>query len=308
MHKHSSCLLVFRATLLLSQASSQTTNQQRLESYLSASNQPNLDLTGHFNFSNHTNNHRNGHVSHDHGTNTPRELASRIKIIELFALHVLPRNEEWTYARECINLSEFLDEERRDQFLQTLQALKDEKSRDAESDVHETLEREKELQYQREQEEQRILDDSQRAATTQKPQKPSSNHRRTHSEKDYGIDSSHPTSTPPPASKPPPKPINQPPPKSPRSSPGTTPPKKPTSTSIFKRTTAIMTAMQHLITNMAHSMSKNPISLLRFVLFLMGIVVALSRRDVKESVARVTGAGWEKVRRTVGMGVKVSYI
>ena len=48
--------------------------------------------------------------------------------------------------------------------------------------------------------------------------------------------------------------------------------------------------------------------LLRFVLFLVGLVLALSRRDVKDRLGRITGSGWEKIRGTVGMGVKVSYI
>lgn len=303
---------VFRATLLLSQSSSQTTNQQRLESYLSASSQSNLDLTGHFDSPNNTNGYSNGHVSQDHGTNTPRDLASRLKILELFTLHVLPRNEEWAYARDFITMSEVLDEERRDSFLQALQGLENEKSRDADRDANETREREMELEREQEQEERRKVAEAQAAQEQHRSQQQPSNHRRVGSEKDYGIDSSHPTPTsaqPPSApSKTPSNPINQAPPKPSRSSPRTTSPRKPTSTSIYKRSVAIMAALQQIVSQMAQSMSKNPISLLRLVLFLMGMVVALSRRDVKDRVARITGTGWDKVKRTVGMGVKVSYI
>lgn len=45
-------------------------------------------------------------------------------------------------------------------------------------------------------------------------------------------------------------------------------------------------------------------AMLRFVLFLMGLVAAFSRQDVKERLA----AAWDKIKRMVGMGVKVSYI
>jgi hypothetical protein len=63
-----------------------------------------------------------------------------------------------------------------------------------------------------------------------------------------------------------------------------------------------------MISNMTNQISQNPMGLLRFVMFLMGLIVALSRRDVKDRLGRLTGAGWDKIKRTVGMGVKVSYI
>ncbi len=211
-------------------------------------------------------------------------------------------------------MSEVLDEERRDTFLQALQGLENEKSRDAEYDANEAREREREteLEREREQDERRMVAEAQVAEEQRRSLQQPSNHRRIDSEKDYGIDSSHPTpkSAQPPSalSKNTSNPVNKAPPKPSRSPPRITPPRKITSTGIYKRSVATMAALQHLISNMAQSMSKNPMLLLRFVLFLMGIVVALSRRDVKDRVARITGSGWDKVKRTVGMGVKVSYI
>ena len=64
-------------------------------------------------------------TGHDNGAGTPRDLKSRLKILEIYTLHVLPRNEEWNYARAVINMSETLDEERKEAFLQTLQVLRD---------------------------------------------------------------------------------------------------------------------------------------------------------------------------------------
>lgn len=74
--------------------------------------------------------------------------------------------------------------------------------------------------------------------------------------------------------------------------------------SVYKRSAALISNLQRFMASLTRSASRNPIALLRFVLFLVGIVVALSRRDVK---AKITQA-WEKVQRTIGMGVKVSYI
>ena len=70
---------------------------------------------------------RPGHRRQNTGTDTPRDLEKRIKLLELYTLHVLPRNEEWDYAREFITMSEMLDEERKEAFLLALHSLKEEK-------------------------------------------------------------------------------------------------------------------------------------------------------------------------------------
>lgn len=61
---------------------------------------------------------------------TPKDLNSRIKILELFTLHVLPRNNEWDYARSFVSNSDILDEERREAFLQTLNELQEVKEQE----------------------------------------------------------------------------------------------------------------------------------------------------------------------------------
>lgn len=61
---------------------------------------------------------------------TPKDLNSRIKILELFVLHVLPANLEWDYARSYISNSDILDEERRDAFMQTLNELQEAKEQE----------------------------------------------------------------------------------------------------------------------------------------------------------------------------------
>ena len=55
-------------------------------------------------------------------------------------------------------------------------------------------------------------------------------------------------------------------------------------------------------------MTKNPTVLFRMMVFVLALIVAFSRREIRERARRVVGSGWEKIRGTVGMGVKVSYI
>jgi hypothetical protein len=44
------------------------------------------------------------------------------------------------------------------------------------------------------------------------------------------------------------------------------------------------------------------------MLFVLAFIVAFSRREIRERARRIVGTSWNKVRGTVGMGVKVSYI
>ena len=293
------------ATLLLSHAPSQSLNQQRLENHLSVLSSPNLDLSDHL----QGDNTERRPSAHNGGTDTPRDLNSRIKLLELYTLHVLPRNEEWEYAREFIAISEVLDEERREAFSQTLQSLREEKNHSAQ--------RETELQRQRDEQLERKRREAAREQAEREAEKksPSSEngslrHKRTGSETDYGIES-HPSalskaktakaqaksksaasggtrSSPTPAS--------------PRAA------KKTTASNVYRRTTNVMASFREFVMSLARSMQTNPMILVRTLLFLLGLLVSLSRSDVRDRIRRITGAGWGKLKGTVGMGVKVSYI
>src|SRR5271156_2690385 len=117
------------ATLLLAHARTQTLNQQRLENYLAASSRPKLDISDRFETSTDSqSSQRASSPTKVNGTDTPRDLNARVKILELYTLHVLLRNNEWDYAREFISISEVLDDERREAFLQALQSLQDEQN------------------------------------------------------------------------------------------------------------------------------------------------------------------------------------
>lgn len=293
------------ANLLLAQSPTQTSNQQRLESYLSASSHPSLDLTGRFASESSTNNHANGRASHRSGTDTPRDLESRLKIIELYTIHVLPRNGEWEYARDFINMSEVLDEERREDFLQTLRSLEEEQSEENDQ-LEEALPQPEEVAP-----EPRLVQSTSTDSASTIKESQMSNNNRSDREKDYGIESTRPAPKAPmpnpPALKPISKPSHglQPRPTRPSSH---TAPRKSVTPSVYNRSLKMLSSLQHLISNMTQHMSKNPMALLRFLLFLMGLIMAFTQRDVKDRLRRLTGVGWDKIRKTAGMGVKVSYI
>ena len=184
-------LIIFSATLLLGQAPSQQLTQARLETYLSASSHPELDISAHLSRSTSSRN------SYMNGTSTPRELTSRLKILELFTLHVLPRNEEWDFAQSFIKNSDILDEERKEEFLIMLQELQGQAEADEDYEEAQELQREKDEELIEEQHEQ-VLQQAEaaiersRSQENGKPTLPS--HRRTSSEVDYGIEKSNPTS------------------------------------------------------------------------------------------------------------------
>ncbi|KAK8034837.1 hypothetical protein PG993_009832 [Apiospora rasikravindrae] len=177
------------ATLLLAHARTQTLNQKRLETYLAASQQPDLDLAQRLEATqskNPSSKHRRSASKSKatSGADTPRDLNARVKILELYTLHVLLRNNEWDYAREFISVSDVLDEERRDAFLQALQSLqedqqeqerieKEEQERQDEQ-LHKDLEEAKRLRSENETRERKRLEEE-RA-------------RREGSEVDYGIE------------------------------------------------------------------------------------------------------------------------
>ncbi|KAE8134384.1 hypothetical protein BDV38DRAFT_255324 [Aspergillus pseudotamarii] len=289
------------ATLLLNHSPSQQLNQQRLEHYLSSYGQPNLDIAEHL--QNSPNQQSKARVNG--GTDTPRDLTSRVRIIELFTLHVLPRNEEWDYASEFINFSEVLDEERKEMFLQTLDGLKEEREQGELRAA--ALQREKDAQLEREMQEAERQRAEEEAAAAQHSQK---GHTRDNSEVDYGIEKTNPNGSvkgrgkgekqsgskgstssnraafsPTGSKKRPEKPVSRP-----------------------GQTRALANVLRNLLRYISRTVAGNPMSFARTLLFLLGLLVALSRQGVRERLQRITGAGWQKIKGTVGMGVKVSYI
>jgi hypothetical protein len=215
-----------------------------------------------------------------------------MKILELYTIHVLPRNDEWDYAREFISLSDTLDQESREAFLRSLALLQDFKAKHDDQEQNLQRERDRELERMRHDSERKQVEEV--PTRHQQPQAtaPASHHhyqpKRTNSEKAHGINSPKPAPTEPSHSS--------------SSKPIRFPSKKQSVTvGVYQQGVALMRAIQHRI-------SKRPLSILRFVLFLLGLIIALNRQGVRARLKRLTGEGWEKIRRTVGMGVKVSYM
>ena len=269
-----------------------------------------MDISDRFDGSSHNGTDSTPRTSRANGTDTPRDLNSRIKILELYTLHVLPRNEEWDYAKEFISMSEILDEERREIFLHTLQSLQDQKQEDQDQEHRILQEQEEILARERlEEAESRIAEESLREQEQQRTQpRGKIHHIRTNSEKDYGIDDlspkakrsqdldssrsskqvnsnlSHASGRRPASKRPPP------------------------TRGVYHRGIAIVSTIQKLVMEMTGTMSKSPVFLLRMVIFLLALIITFSKRDVRERLGRIAGVGWDKLKRTMGMGVKVSYI
>lgn len=79
-----------RVTLLLTHSQDQTVTQKKIEAYLSAA--PNF-------------------LSTDDDT---KGVVQRVKLVELYILHVLPRVNDWEYAREFTHMSGDLDDEQKE--------------------------------------------------------------------------------------------------------------------------------------------------------------------------------------------------
>ncbi|KAL4916601.1 hypothetical protein BDW62DRAFT_103930 [Aspergillus aurantiobrunneus] len=289
-------------TLLLNHSPSQTANQQRLETYLSSYEQQNLDIEEQLNSPTNSQRH---HIRPNGGTDTPKDLAARVRLIELFTLHVLPRNEEWDYATEFINLSEVLDDERKEVFLQTLDGLKEEKEQGKLRAA--ALQREKDAELERQIQEAERHKTEEAVSAEIAPQQKS--HKRSGSEVDYGIEKNHPNGSI--RGKKGEKPGSSKAGSSSRTavSPNSKNLKKPEKPETRARQSqALATVLQNLIQYLGKSISKNPLSFVRSLLFLLGLLFALNQPNIRERIRRIAGSGWQKVRGTVGMGVKVSYI
>ena len=274
-----------------------------MENYLAASTSPNLDLNSRFNDS------RNGARSPTKasGTDTPRDLNARVKILELYTLHVLLRNNEWDYAREFITISEVLDEERREAFLQALQSLQDEqeegrrREREARLYEEEIKERErKELQEEerarerlraRSEEEDYGVEDAYSHANGAESQKARSTKGSIKGSTKAGpsIRNKAVASSTARSPKAPVKAITPPP-------------------TLIQRASNIISNLRALLENMALNSSKNPLLLIQLLTCIIGVLLVVGKRNVRERIRKTLAQGFAKVRQTAGMGVKVSYI
>ncbi|KAK4502436.1 hypothetical protein PRZ48_005861 [Zasmidium cellare] len=291
-------VIVNLATLLLGHMQDQKLNQQKLEAYLSASAD-----AAHIAFL------QDGIATPmSNGTSSPKELTTRLKILELYALHVLPANNEWDYAQQFIEMNDMLDEERREAFLHALQSLKEEKDGTAERERELEELREREMAEQRAAEEAKRKEEERReeerkksaVAEAERAAKPSSSSVARNGSNGKAYQQRPPSSS---AQQPPPSKASAKPQKKAR------PPQRPNAT-FYTRASSALQNLQNMIMQASRNFGSGTgrLALMRFLMFMVAFILILARRDLRLKVKKALEDGWGKVKQTVGMGVKVSYI
>jgi hypothetical protein len=250
------------ATLLITHAPSQKLTQDRLEAYLAASLVSNSPYSSPV-----------GASTQRSPINAPRSSNTILRLIEIYVLHILPRNGEWDYAREYVSMSETLDNARKEAFLVALHELREAevRQRRVESERLAAMKR-----RQREvEEEKRMVDAELRRKEEQ-------------SSKQQVV----------------PIPRTQATPTRPSALRSSSKIKKdmPTPSTPQEQGSLIRLAQVYL-----QRLWVSP-SLLRAVMVASAVLLALGRGSVRRLLARLLGLIWRKVMATLGMGVKVSYI
>ncbi|KAG5985022.1 hypothetical protein E4U55_001958 [Claviceps digitariae] len=290
------------ATLLLSHARDQMLNQRRLETYLATTTTPNFDLADKFNGSPAPSSRYRSPAPGANGADTPRDLNARVKILELYTLHVLLRNNEWDYAREFISVSSVLDEERREAFLQALQSLQEEQQEQERLELEERQRQDDQLRREVEEARRQKAEHEALERKRHEDQRARRDRDREASIGDYGVEASPPSSSKARQSKPSRRPS--------KSSMSSRSNSKAVSrpTTFTAQASIIMGRLQKALLELAASLNGNPALLMRFLAFLVGFLVMLSHRGLRERIGRILGVSWTKVLATAGMGTKVSYI
>lgn len=211
-------------------------------------------------------------------------------------------------------MSSVLDDERREAFLQALQSLQEDQQ-EAERQEREEKQRQED-QLRRDIEEARRL----RAENEEmeKRRLEEERARREGSEIDYGIDAksagaasstgkSRRKRAPTGSSAGAPRPAR---PARGGGSGGSSPNKsKAVAPASFGARAAVMFAnVRTMIERMGMTLHTNPMLLMRFLAFLIGLVLMFGKKNMRERIARLLGNSWNKVKATASMGAKVSYI
>lgn len=287
-------VVVNLATLLLGHMPDQRMNQGRLEDYLATSE----DAGGALGYDG---------VSTPMSTHSasPKALQARIKVLELYALHVLPEVGEWEYAREFVEGCGNLDEERKEAFLAALDGLREEREGLKKREVELQEQREREVQEEKarlEQEEKRRIEDADREKQKLEQQQQKANAAKQASNQsttagninNNGNGNSNNNSNG----------------HTRGSQPARSARKTPSSSSqqpTAANATTLLTRLTAIVHHLRHNVGPSLLNA-RLLMFFFAFLLLASRRDIRVKLRRALGDGWDKVRRTVGMGVKVSYV
>jgi hypothetical protein len=302
-------VVVNLATLLLGHMVDQRANQARLETFLASSEDVSAGnlMGGYDGVSTPMSSH----------SVSPKALQARVKVLELYALHVLPEVGEWEYAREFVEGCGSLDEERKEGFLAALDGLREEREglKRREVELQEQREREvqeekmrreqedarrraeeERLKVEREKQQQKNERDSAAAAAAASANNNSDTRANTLSNNGNGNNDNNNNTRP-----------NQPT-RSARK-PTTTPSSSQNNPATASNSATLLTRLTSLAHHLRHNLLGGS-SLLsaRLLMFIFAFILLASRRDMRVRLRRALAEGWDKVRRTVGMGVKVSYV
>ena len=235
-------------------------------------------------------------------------------MLELYALHVLPEVGEWEYAREFVEGCGSLDEERKEGFLAALDGLREEREglKRREVELQEQREREvleEKMRREQEDERRRVEEekvkrereiqqkkerDAAAAPTINANNNTGESRPNTLSNNGNGNGNGNGNNTHP---NQPSRSARKPTPSSSQNNPATA------------NAATLLTRLTSLAHHLRHNLLGGP-SLLsaRLLMFIFAFILLASRRDMRVRLRRALAEGWDKVRRTVGMGVKVSYV
>jgi hypothetical protein len=297
-------VVVNLATLLLGHMVDQRANQARLETFLASSEDVAAGslMGGYDGVSTPMSSH----------SVSPKALQARVKVLELYALHVLPEVGEWEYAREFVEGCGSLDEERKEGFLAALDGLREEREGLKRREVELQEQREREVleeKMRREQEDERRRVEEEKVKREREIQQkkerdaaaaPTINannntgESRPNTLSNNGNGNGNGNNTRP---NQPSRSASKPTPSSSQNNPATA------------NAATLLTRLTSLAHHLRHNLLGGP-SLLsaRLLMFIFAFILLASRRDMRVRLRRALAEGWDKVRRTVGMGVKVSYV
>jgi hypothetical protein len=292
-------VVVNLATLLLGHMPDQRTNQARLESFLASSEDP--TATGYAGYDG-VSTPMSAHSS------SPKALQARVKVLELYALHVLPEVGEWEYAREFVEGCGNLDEERKEAFLAALEGLKEERDGLKRREVELQEQREREVQEaikRKEEEAKKRVEEAEREKQRHEQQQ-----QREHAAKTASNTATTSNSTNEPrtsALSNNTNPNNPPNGHTRGSQPSRAARKTPSNSQQPANAATLLTRLTSMAHHLRHNVGPSLLNA-RLLMFLFAFLVLASRRDIRVRLRRSLAEGWDKVRRTVGMGVKVSYV
>lgn len=241
---------------------------------------------------------------------------------------MLPRNGEWGYARDFICASPVLDDERREAFLQALDTLREEQAAAERREEEERLRREeairrdveeaRRLRAENEARERRRLEEERVRREAEEKERRERAKGGKATEGDFGVESA-PAPTPATrgggsgraktsggaASG---GAMARPRAALPGRGAGGGASNAVAAPTLMSRASRVLENLRVLVDEIAGAFQTNPYVLLRMLAFVIGLLLLLSRKRIRERIARVIGASWAKVKATAGMGTKVSYI